>query len=189
MAGQALTTLTFMGVLLHNLSKHKPLMGVATHQQFHDIGNLTFAFTILWTYMSVGEYIIIWSGNLPEETSWFIHRTYGGWVWVSLILAVFHFAVPFVLMLFKKNKRHSSVFMKIALWILLIHWVDVYWRVIPAFRETAMPVWIYFATPVALGGIWLTAFFGILKQQPLLPVYDPRFKEMLETHVGGGHGY
>jgi hypothetical protein len=188
--GQGLATLSFMALLNHFLVKEKPLSQVVTPQQFHDVGNLMFAFTILWAYMSIGQYIIIWSGNLPEETEWFLARTLGTWPWVAMLLAVLHFGVPFFLLLMKSNKRRSNVLARIAVLILVMRVVDFYWLIAPRFHEEGVALhWLDFAAPVAIGGIWLGAFLGFLRKHALLPLHEPRFKHILPGSDVVVHGH
>lgn len=176
LAGQGLSTLSFMAIIGHRIGHRKPVVHYMNHQHFHDIGNMMFAFTILYTYMSLGEYIIIWSGNLYEETEWFLERT-GEWNWIALVLALFQFAIPFLLLLNKPIKRHSRILCKVALWILAIRYIGIFWLVAPTFRHHVHFQWLDAATWLAIGGFWLAAFFGFLKSRPLLPEGDPRFKE------------
>ena len=90
------------------------------------------AFTMLWAYMSFSQYLIIWSGNLPEEIPWYLRRTRGGWQWVALVLIVFHFFLPFFVLLFRENKRHGRLLVRVAAWVLAMHWLDLVWLIVPA---------------------------------------------------------
>lgn len=185
MIGQGLTTFSFMAIIAWRLSHHKPLHHVITHQQFHDIGNLMFAFTVLITYMGVGEFIIIWSGNLPEETEWFLHRAHGGWKNVAIALFICQFVIPFFLLLNKPLKRHGNILSKIALWILAVRYLSVFWMVAPTFRDHVFVHWTDLAAWAGMGGLWIAAFLGLLKSKPLLPEGDPRFKAKMAEHVAG----
>jgi hypothetical protein len=187
MIGQGLTTLCFMAILTHRISHQKPLAGEVTHQQFHDIGNLIFAFTIFWTYLNIAQYLIIWSGNMPEEDVFFMDRSHSGWPGVSLILAVFHFAIPFLLLLNKAVKRHSRFLAEVAGLLIVMRFVDLYWLVTPTFHEAVSYRWIIFVMPFALGGLWLTVFLHMLKRHPLLPDKDGRFVRVSPGHAAAGH--
>lgn len=180
MVGQGISTLCLMALVAHHLAKRPDYGRVITQQQFHDIGNLIFAFTILWAYMGIGQYIIIWSGNLPEEIEYYLHRSHGAWPWLALGLAVFHFAVPFLLLLMKSNKKRSHVLIRIALFLLVVRYADYVWLVTPAFRHEHFHLhWLDVTAVVGLAGLWLHAFLGHLLARPLLPQRDPRFAHVL----------
>lgn len=180
MVGQGLATLCLMAFTARGLSRDATYGRVVTPQQFHDIGNLMFAFTILWAYMSIGQYIIIWSGNLPEEIEYYLNRSEGGWPWVSIGLSLFHFALPFFLLLLKANKKRSNVLVRIAAWILVMRLVDFVWNVTPVFRrENAYLHALDIVAPLGLFGLWLYFYLGQLLSRPLLPQHDPRFAHIL----------
>ena len=187
MVGHGLTTLAFMGIVASRMARNKDLHHVLTHQQFHDIGNLTFAFTILWTYMSLGEYIIIWSGNVYETTQWFLARAKGGWIYVAATLFICQFLIPFFLLLNKPLKRHGHIFAKIAMWIMAFRYLGIFWVVAPTFRHTVQFAWTDLAAWLGLGGIWLFTFFALLRSKPLLPSGDPRYKRATGAAHGIGH--
>lgn len=186
MVGQFLSTFSFMALLTSRFESRKPFQHALTHQQFHDLGNLMFAATILWSYMCIGEYIIIWSGNLHEEATWFIARSLGGWKTVSYALTLGQFVIPFLLLLNKPLKRHGHLLARIALWVLAFRYLGIFWLVCPTFRPEMHFHWVDAATWLGMGGIWLGLFFGQLKRMtPLLPEGDPRLQEKLAAHVAG----
>ncbi len=157
------------------LSKQSPLKEYLTAQHLHDLGNMMFAFMVLWAYLSFSQFLIIWAGNLPEEIPWYLRRLRGGWQWVALTLVAFHFAAPFVLLLMRKTKRQGSRLIRVCLLLIVIRSVDVYWLVEPAFYNEQLKMhWMDFVIPVAIGGLWLTLFFRLLNSRPLLPLKDPR---------------
>ncbi len=178
LVGQGLSAMCLMAIVTHRLRATSPHDRLATPQQFHDLGNFIFAFTILWTYMGLGQYIIIWSGNLPEEVEYFIHRNQGGWPWVILAITLLNFVVPFFLLLFKSNKKRSGVLAAIALLILLVRPLDLLWMVGPSFRHHVQIHWLDLAAWAGLTGVWLVAFFRQLGARPLLPLHDPRFESI-----------
>ena len=104
--GDALATLALMIVVAGFLASTRPMSEIATPGRLNDLGNLLLAFVMLWAYMSFCQFLIIWSGNLTEEIPWYLRRTRGGWQWVALALIVFHFFLPFFVLLFRENKRH-----------------------------------------------------------------------------------
>jgi len=177
LVGQVLETFAFLIALLIVLSEWSPLKDYVTVQHLHDLGNMMFAFMVLWAYLSFSQFLIIWAGNLPDETPWYLRRLQGGWEWVALALVVFHFATPFVLLLMRKTKRHAGRLIKVCLLMIVIRMVDVYWVVEPAFYRQQIRIhWLDFVTPVAIGGLWLSLFFWQLKSRPLVPMKDPRLQ-------------
>ena len=193
--GQVIATFAFMISLLVVLARFPPFSEILSVQHFHDLGNLMFAFTVLWTYLSFAQFLIIWAGNLPEEIPWYMRRTAGGWGFIAIALALFHFGVPFALLLFRFVKRNPSLLQKVALWMIFMRMVDVFWVVEPAFYQEQMPLhrqvfsvsWMDIAAPLALGGIWIAAFFWFFKKYPVVPVGDPRLTEIPKRMVEGVH--
>jgi len=178
MGGQGLSGLAFAIVAIEWLSRRPPLKGLITSNHFHDLGNLLLAFVMLWAYFGFSQYLIIWSGNLPEESEWYLHRAYGGWQLVAIALIVFHFATPFLVLLLRMAKRSGSTLAKVAMGLLVIRYVDVYWLTAPAFHpDRVAPHWLDVVLPISLGALWLSAFVYQLRGRALLPVYDPEFDQ------------
>jgi hypothetical protein len=181
LVGMGLTTLALMAIMLNFLVKRGGLEGLAGPQQFHDIGNLMFAFTILWTYMNLGQLIIIWSGNLPEENSYYLTRMVGSWRTVCIILTLFQFAAPFLLLLMRGFKRNSQTLARIAWLVLLMRILDYHWLIGPSAEPGGIVIqWMDVAAPFAFGGIWFALFIGLLKRQPLLPLHEPFFTHLFK---------
>jgi hypothetical protein len=177
LVGQVLESFAFMIALVIVLSRRSPLKDYVTKQHLHDLGNMMFAFMVLWAYLSFSQFLIIWAGNLPEEIPWYLRRLKGGWGWVALTLVVFHFATPFVLLLMRGIKRQADRLLKVCLLMIAIRLVDVYWVVEPSFYNQQLRLhWMDFVTPVAVGGLWLAAFFWQLKSRPLVPLRDRRLQ-------------
>jgi hypothetical protein len=180
MVGQGVSTLCLLAIVARLLARDAKYGAVIGAQQFHDIGNLIFAFTILWTYMNVGQFVIIWSGNLPEEIEYYLHRSHAPWTHIATAVAVLHFGVPFFLLLFKSNKKNPNILAKIAGGLLVMRFVDYFWTLMPAFRHDHFHLsWVDIAAPIGLSGLWLYAFLGALMKSPLLPLNDPRFAHIL----------
>jgi len=176
MVGQALTTLAFAVTALMLLSRREPLAEVLTPGHFHDLGNLMLAFVMLWAYVAVSQFLIIWSANLPEEIPWYLARLEGGWGGIALLLVLFHFAVPFLLLLVRRVKRRMRVIAALAVAMMAMRLVDLFWIVAPAFHPGRLRVhWLDLAAPAAIGGLWIWFFLRRLKSRPLLPLHDPRF--------------
>ncbi len=187
---EALSTLAMMTAVAIFLSAKKPMDEAVTEDRLHDLGNLMLAFTMLWAYMSFAQYLIIWSGNLPEEIPWYLRRTQGGWQWVALALALFHFFLPFFVLLFRESKRQSRLLIRVAFLILAMHWLDLIWLVIPASSDPASPRFPWAELPMSLvamlgvGGVSAAVFIGQLKASPLIPLNDENLNEAIE-HAGG----
>jgi hypothetical protein len=179
MVGQGLATLAFMIIALALLANRKPLSDVVSPQHFHDLGNLMLAFVMLWAYVVFSQFLIIWSGNLPEEIPWYLRRTEGGWQWIAIMLAVFHFALPFVLLLSRGTKRKVRALAMVAVAMIFMRLIDMFWLVAPAHRTGLSIHWLDVAAPIGIGGIWVAAFVWQLKGKALLPIYDPRLEETL----------
>jgi hypothetical protein len=173
--GQMLAGLAFGIMLLALLYKTKPMSDIVTTTHFHHLGMLLLAFVMLWTYMSFGELLIIYSGNLPHEIVWYLHRIAGDWKVVVWFLFLFHFLIPFFLLLSRELKRNVPVLATIAGVVFFAHIVNTYWLIAPSFDQTGIRLhWLDFAAPIGIGGIWIAAFTGRLKSRPLLVQNDPR---------------
>jgi hypothetical protein len=176
MVSQVLSALVFSVLALHWLSKESPLREAIRPHHFHSLGNLILAFVMLWAYLAFSQYLIIWSGNLPEETAYYRNRT-GGWEALLLALVLFHFAVPFLLLLSRAVKARPAVLASIAGMLLFLRFLDELWLVAPAFHPRELSLhWMDVASLVGVGGIWLWAFLGELPKMPLLPKSDVRFE-------------
>ena len=187
LAGQGLSALCFSIIMLTVLIHYSPYREIIKPTQFHDLGKLTLAFVMLFAYFSFSQWLIIWSGNLPDEISWYLHRIRGGWGYVILAIVAFHFALPFALLLSRERKRAGRRLIGLAIFIMVMRLVDIYWYVIPNFRDAKLfSIW-YFAGPIGIGGFWLATFFYNFRQRPLLPLYEPQIDKFL--HQGSGHGH
>ena len=177
MVGQALTTLAFVIAVLALLADTPPISDFLEPEIFNDLGNLLFAFIMLWAYLSFSQYLIIWSGNLPEEIPWYLRRSRGGWQWIAVALALFHFAIPFFLLLIRRNKRRRQVISGIAIAVVVMRLVDLMWLVVPAHEPTVHVHWLDIATLAGIGGLWVAGFSKQLRKQSLLPLGDPEFQQ------------
>ncbi|RMD94068.1 MAG: hypothetical protein D6813_02950 [Calditrichaeota bacterium] len=178
--GQGLAAMAFMVIMAYTLSKREPLSRVFKPKHFHDYGNLMFAFILLWAYMSFSQFLIIWTGNLPEEIPWYLRRIKGGWEVLAVGLVLFHFIVPFFLLLMRFFKKRAELLFKIAIFMIFIRMVDLFWYIAPAFHPEKLTInWLDIILPVSMGGIWLAYYIQQLKKRSLIPLYDPRVKEAL----------
>ncbi len=185
--GQGLSALAFLIIALVWLSRRAPLDRIVVASHFHDLGNLLLAFVMLWAYFSFSQYLIIWSGNLPAEIAWYLHRLQTGWRAVGLILIVFHFAAPFVVLLSRRVKREPELLLKVAVGILLVRLIDLFWLIAPEFHQHGVSVsWLDIVLPLTLGAIWLACFIWQLRGRAILPVHDPQFDEALGRIIERG---
>jgi hypothetical protein len=187
MVGQALAAMTLTVAIVALLGAETPLAPVLrVTPALHDLGKLLFAFVMVWAYVSYSQFLIIWSGNLPEETPWYIHRLHGGWQSVALALVVFQFALPILLLLSRDVKKNPRTLGAVALALFVMRLVDVYWLVGPELHEGG-GVWAYLldaTAVVGLGGLWFHAFTRALADRPLLPLGEPDLREILEPARG-----
>jgi hypothetical protein len=146
------------------------MSGFLTPQHFHDLGNIMLAFVMLWAYVAFSQFLIIWSGNLPGELPWYVKRLKGGWGWFAGALILFHFALPFLLLLARANKRRIGTLASIAVGMMVMRLIDLYWIVTPAFHAREVHFhWMDALAPLGVGGVWLSYFLWHLRQRPLLP--------------------
>ena len=189
-AGQGLSTLAFSIIMLTVLTRYNPMREIIKAEQFHDLGKLMLAFVMLFAYFSFSQWLIIWAGNLPDEISWFLNRIRGGWGVIALAIILFHFALPFALLLSRDLKRDGRRMFWLAVLLMFMRLVDIYWYVVPNFAHARghfyFSLW-YLVAPIALGGLWLAYFFYNLRQRPILPAYEPQMPSLL--HQGSGHGH
>ena len=179
-AGEALSAFCFCVVIEHILGKRKPMSGYLTDTEVHDHGKFMLAFVMVWAYFNFSQWLIIWAGNLPEEIPWYVHRMNGGWETVGLFLVVFHFAVPFALLLSRQLKRKARTLVWLASWLIVMRIVDIFWHIEPVFHPTFHLSWVLFAILAGMGGLWMAYFFHNLRARPLLPVNAPQTLRLLE---------
>jgi hypothetical protein len=187
-AGWTLSAFSLVIAVMVWLATRKPLEGVVRAPHFHDLGKLLLAFVMLWAYFSFSQFLIIWSGNIPEETKWYLARLRGGWGWIGVGIVLLHFALPFVLLLSRDLKRNARKLAMIAGLIFLMRFIDLYWLIVPEFHRRQLTIeWMSLVAPIAFGGLWLAFFIWNLRQRPLLPINDPNFEEAIEHGKHGGH--
>ncbi len=182
--GQGLSALAFAVYMLARLSRERPMDQVVNPSHFHDLGKLLFAFIMLWAYLSFSQFLIIYSANTQEEIPHYFVRSQHGWQWVGWTLVVFHFILPYVLLLARDIKRDWSRVSRIALGVVAIRLVDYYWHVAPEFHHEGLSVGLIdIALPIALGGVFVMLFAMQLKGRPLLPLQDEGLAKALTHHT------
>jgi len=180
-AGQGLTGMAFLITVMVMLSTRRPMSEVLTPRHLHDLGKFLLAMVMVWAYFSFSQFLIIWAGNLPEEIPYYLVRINNGWGFVALMLVFGHFALPFALLLSRDLKRNFKLLASIAVFILFMRLVDLYWVVTPEFRQYSFGIsWMDFTVPVGLIGLWLAYFLYQLEQRPLMPINNPHLEEALQ---------
>ncbi|MGA9120069.1 MAG: hypothetical protein WB699_11965 [Bacteroidota bacterium] len=186
---QVLAALSLCVIMLRYFSKSRAVAEVAGPGVFLDLGNLMLAFVVLWAYVSFSQLLITWAGNLPEEITWYVRRLDPAWRMVALVLVILHFFVPFTILLIRRSKRSATILWKVALGLLVMRLVDVYWLIIPAFEPNRLAVdWLDLAAMLAIGGFWMMMFGRLMHGASLVPSRDPRFAILPETATGASHG-
>jgi hypothetical protein len=180
-AGEALSAFCFVVIIETILSKRRPMSEYLNETEIHDHGKLILAFVMVWAYFNFSQWRIIWAGNLPEEIPWYMRRLHGGWEHVGLFLVVFHFAVPFALLLSRQLKREARTLVRLASWLIFMRMVDIFWHIEPAFHPTFHVSWLHFTIIAGMGGLWMAYFFNNLRARPLLVLHAPQTLRLFET--------
>jgi hypothetical protein len=179
-SGSVLAFLALLSILAMLMQRSGRLTGAITVEHYHDMGKLIFAFTVFWAYIAFSQYMLIWYANIPEETQWFLRRQTGEWTQISLLLLLGHFIVPFVVLLPRFVKRSKPLLAAAAAWVLLMHWLDLYWLITPRAGLDRLQLGILEATCfLGIGGLYLAAATHCLRNRSLLPEKDPRLTESL----------
>ena len=183
-AAWSLSALAFVIAVMAALSREEPMKRIVAPLHFHDLGKLLLALVMLWAYFAFSQYLIIWSGNLPEEIGWYIKRIHGGWGALIITIGILHFAAPFLFLLSRSVKRNPRKLVIIAVVILVMRAVDLLWMLVPAFPDHKW-IWLDVISLVGFGGVWLAFFTWQLGKRSLIPINDPQFESTLEQmHAG-----
>jgi hypothetical protein len=167
-------------IVLMFLSRYEPIAGLAEPKRFNDYGNLLLVFTMLWAYLQFDQFLIIWAGNLQDEIPWYVVRATGTWGGIAIALFLLNFALPFLLLLQRAVTQRSLWLSRLAVLILVMEWVDLYWIISPSFSPQGPHVsWMDLTLFIGIGGIWVSWFVWQLKGRPLLPMHDPRFEGVI----------
>lgn len=185
-AGSVIAIMCTLILISLQLQASGRLKSVITWEHYHDLGKLLFAFTVFWAYIGFSQFMLIWYGNIPEETTFFFHRQHHGWETVTQALVIGHFAIPFLYLLSSDVKRRRLTLTIAALWMLFMHMVDIYWLVMPNIAlfdpnggHGFHPSLTDLTSLVGIGGLFLAALGWNLKGGSLLPVKDPRLGESM----------
>ncbi|MEJ7698514.1 MAG: hypothetical protein WKF71_02545 [Pyrinomonadaceae bacterium] len=189
-AGWGLSCFCFVVAILALLSDKEPMNRILGKRHFQDIGKLMLALVMVWAYFNFSQFLIIWSGNLPEETTWYLTRMKGIWGVIGVLLILFHFAFPFLVLLSRDVKRNAKWLALLAIFILLLRLIDMFYMIGPSpmigmhGKEMEFHIsWMDFVAPFAVGGIWLWYFFGELAKRPLVPVNEPFLPDAIKHGI------
>ena len=183
-AAWSLSALAFVIFVMARLSREEPMRRIVAPLHFHDLGKLLLALVMLWAYFAYSQYLIIWSGNLPEEITWYTARTHGAWGAIIVTIAILHFAAPFLFLLSRDLKRSPGKLVIVAGLILVMRMVDLIWMLAPAFKDHRW-IWMDVIALIGFGGLWLALFTWQLSKRPLIPISDPQFDSVVEQmHAG-----
>ena len=175
-ASLALICLVITGVR----SSESPLAEVITVDHQHNAGKLLLAFTAFWAYMAFSQYMLIWAGNLPEELTWIVVRSRGVWRPVGVLIVLGHFLVPFFLLLSRDLKRSPPALAGVSAWMLAIHYIDLYWAVMPAADPSRLGIhWTHLTAFVGVGGVAVAAGLLLFRAARPIPVGDPFLEDSL----------
>jgi hypothetical protein len=183
-AGQCLSAMCMMVVVERILSRYKPMSELLHPTEVHDHGKLILAFLMLWAYFGFSQLLIIWAGNLPEEIPFYRIRLFGGWQGVGLFLFIFHFAIPFLILLSRPFKRDPRQLALVASWLIFMRAVDLYWYIEPNFHQSFHVTLADIVVPIGIGGLWLSFYFRNLRSRPLIAAYDPNIQKLFEPSHG-----
>jgi hypothetical protein len=182
--GQVLSAFTLAVAVVTLLASEPPFVEVLKPSHLGDLGGLLLAFVMLWAYVSFSQFLLIWSGDLPEETTWYLHRLEGGWQVIGLSLILLHFAVPLLLLLSRPLKQNARSLRWVAIGVFVMRMVDMCWLIMPAAshgessRSQTVPIAHLALCAVALvglGGVWCAKFLVEFERRPRLPIHDPAF--------------
>jgi hypothetical protein len=186
LVGQGYQTLALAIITVLSLSKAEPFKTILRTTEQHDLGKFTFAFVMLNIYLAFSQYLIIWSGNLPDEIPWYLNRFQGGWGIIATLNFIFHGLIPVSLLLSRDIKRNKTRLIRVAQWMIFAKAFDLFWLVEPNFPDAARNLHFslgmleYIAVPVAMTALWVAFYCTQLKSRPLVATNDPHLAEILE---------
>ena len=173
------STATYITVKLHEHGFFPRLR----RDHFYSLGTLMFVFVNFWAYIAFSQFLLVWYANLPEETYWFIARWNNGWEYISVLLIIVHFAVPYFILLSQDSKMDLKRLKFISIWILFAHLLDLYWLVMPSYSTSPALSWIEISFPFLIIGLVVVIFAWKMKRQNLIPIGDPKLERGLEFRL------
>ena len=186
LVGQGYAVLALSIITAVSLSKAEPYATIMRQTEQHDLGKLTFAFVMLNIYLAFGQFLIIWSGNLPEEINWYLDRIRGHWGIIITLDFIFHWVIPFSMLLSRDIKRNKKRLVRLCQWMIFARCFDMFWLIEPNFRDAARNLHFswgileYIAVPIAMISFWVVVYCINLKSRPLVQINDSHLAEILE---------
>ena len=186
LVGQGYSVLALSIIVSISLSKAEPVKTILRQTEQHDLGKFTFAFVMLNIYLAFAQFLIIWSGNLPEEIPWYLDRIRGHWGVIITLDFLFHWLIPFTMLLSRDIKRNKKRLVRVCQWMVFAKAFDLFWLIEPNFKDAARNLHFswgileYIAVPVAMVSFWVAFFCNRLKTRPLVQTNDPHLAEILE---------
>lgn len=177
--GAGLSAFAFVTFFLTTISQTKAMEGILKPMHFRDLGNLMLAFTMLWAYTNFSQFLLVWYGNIKEETPYYLKRMHHGWGIISAALILFHFFLPFFMLLMRNIKDRPQTIAVVTIIVLAMRFVDAYWLVGPAYYEHFSVSWITIFAFLAIGGLWLFTFIWQLKGQTIIPIHETWVEEAI----------
>ncbi|MFI5386524.1 MAG: hypothetical protein ACHQ50_10440 [Fimbriimonadales bacterium] len=181
-SGMSLCAVSLAAVISCLNANKAPYNQIANKSWTNDIGNLMFVFTMLWGYTNLGQYIIIWHGNLPETTTYLVNRSLGHWSYLSFALVIGQFFVPFFALMSPTIKKTPWKLATVGIWILAFRLLDHFHVIEPFFRPEMNVTLVDLLSVIGVGGMWAWMFSLNVKRAPLFPTYDPRILEAEHAH-------
>jgi hypothetical protein len=186
LVGQGYSVLALSIIVAISLSRYEPFATLLRQTEQHDLGKMTFAFVMLNIYLAFGQFLIIWSGNLPEEINWYLDRIRGHWGIIITLDFIFHWVIPFSLLLSRDIKRNKKRLVRVCQWMIFAKAFDLFWLIEPNFKDAARNLHFswgilqYVAVPVAMVSFWFAYYSAQLKTRPLVQTNDPHLTEIME---------
>ena len=180
LSGGSLTFFSIVTLICLGFRRAGILANSITNEHYHDLGKWIFAMTAFYTYVAFSQYMLIWYANLPEETIWYRHRMVGGWLAISLAMPFLRFLIPFFVLLCRPAKRSLKTIAFIAIWSIVVEYIDLYWTVMPTYYKNGPEFhWLDLATLGATVGVCATVFWIRFRRHKMVPVGDLRLEQSL----------
>ncbi len=183
-AGMLQSTFAMLALVVIFFKNSKFVSGYITVEHQHDVAKFLKGFTVFWAYIAFSQFMLIWYANIPEETEFYLMRSHSGWIVVSIGLLIFRFIVPFLALLPREAKRNDMNLAAVAILVLVMQYIDIYWQVYPNFND-GVPVFGFYEIALFLGffGLFAVAATQFLSKNNIVAIKDPRLHEAIKHHV------
>ena len=182
-AGSVVATLAVLTFIMVKLKENNLLHPKINEEHFYNLGALLFAFINFWAYIAFSQYILIWYANLPEETFWYLNRWQSGWIYMSILLIIVHFIVPYAVLLSQPSKMNFKKLKFVSVWLVVAHFIDLYWLITPHMHGAKTGFFYYlleFSFPIFAIGVIILVFYYNTKKNNILPIGDPKLSKGLK---------